>query len=220
MNFNRIYEYRFRSTSAVKKEIFWDVLSHHLFYRYLGSPKKILDPAGGKCEFINSVPAEEKWAIDLEESFIHKFANSDVKTIVGSNLEVEIPERYFDGIFISNFLEHLNSQEEVSVFLTKMFNAMAKNGKIVVMGPNFKYCFKNYFDFADHSVILTELGLAEHLYGAGFEIEKVIPRFLPLSFRSNRLIPINKFIIKFYLNFPFSWRFFGQQFLVVGQKKF
>ncbi len=87
------------------------------------------------------------------------------------------------------------------------------------MGPNFKYCFKEYFDFADHNVILSELGLAEHLYGAGFEIVRIVPRFFPLSFRSGGLLPVTPLIIKLYLSIPFVWRFIGKQFLIIGEKK-
>jgi hypothetical protein len=84
------------------------------------------------------------------------------------------------------------------------------------MGPNFKYAYREYFDFADHSVCLSELGAAEHLVGAGFNIAKIYPRFLPLSFRGG--LPVNKFLIQAYLQMPFAWRFFGKQFLLVAQK--
>jgi hypothetical protein len=43
------------------------------------------------------------------------------------------------------------------------------------MGPNFKYCYKEYFDFADHSVILSELGVAEHLYGRALPLKAYTP---------------------------------------------
>lgn len=219
MNFKKIYEYRFQQVDHSKKKIVWKELSNWLFYKYLNLPEKILDPAGGMCEFINAVPASEKWTIDVEEDFIMKFANKDVKVIIGSSLEVKIPDNYFDGIFVSNFLEHLMSQEEVATFLKRMFDSIKKNGRIVVMGPNFKYCFKEYFDFADHNVILSELGLAEHLYGAGFEIVKIIPRFFPLSFRSGGRVPVTPLVIKLYLHFPFVWNFIGRQFLLVAEKK-
>jgi hypothetical protein len=219
MNYNRIYEYRFRKINHIKKKIDWNELSKWLFKNCLNYPTKILDPAGGMCEFINSVPSKEKWAIDIEEAFIKKYADNDVKILIGSNLDVSIPENYFNGIFISNFLEHLKSQEEVAQLVTKMYDSMENKGRIVIMGPNFKYCYNEYFDFADHNVILSELGIAEHLYGAGFDIVKIIPRFFPLSFRSGGLLPITPLTIITYLNVPIAWKYFGKQFLVVGEKK-
>ena len=129
-----------------------------------------------------------------------------------------MPENYFDGVFISNFLEHLSSQEEVASLLERMYACLKPGGRIAVMGPNFKCAAKEYFDFADHNVVLSELGLAEHIYASGFTIKEIIGRFLPLSFRSNSFFPVNKFTVVAYLNMPFAWNFFGKQFLVTGEK--
>jgi hypothetical protein len=52
------------------------------------------------------------------------------------------------------------------------------------MGPNFRYCAREYFDCADHTLALTHVAVAEHLHAAGFEPVKVVPRYLPYSFRS------------------------------------
>jgi ubiquinone/menaquinone biosynthesis C-methylase UbiE len=219
MNYKRIYDYRFQHVSTAKKKIVWDEVSDWLFHKQLDQPQKILDPAGGMCEFINAVPASEKWTIDIEEDFVKKYANKDVVVKVGNNLEMPLPENYFDAVFISNFLEHLNSQEEVARLLEKMNKALRTGGRIVIIGPNFKYCYRDYFDFADHTVILSELGVAEHLAGAGFSIVKIIPQFLPLSFRSGSFLPVTTLTIKMYLNFPLAWKFFGKQFLLVAEKE-
>jgi SAM-dependent methyltransferase len=218
LNYGRIYTYRFRGVDHKKKQIVWKEISHWLYTTYLNQPHSILDPAGGLCEFINHVPAKEKWTIDIEKEFIEKFANPDVRLIVGNNLQVELPQNYFDAVFISNFLEHLHSQEEVGLILARMYASMKAGGRIAVMGPNFKYTYKEYFDFADHTVVLSELGLAEHLYGAGFNIIKIIPRFLPLSFRSGGILPVSSFTVKTYLSLPIAWKILGKQFLVIAEK--
>jgi SAM-dependent methyltransferase len=129
---------------------------------------------------------------------------------------MDLPSGYFAAVFISNFLEHLNSHEEIHILLKNMYNSLRKGGRIAVIGPNFKYCFKEYFDFADHKIILTHLSLEEHIYSAGFNIIKVIPRFLPVSFRGR--LPINKLIVRTYLSTPFFWKLFGKQFLIIAEK--
>lgn len=217
MNLDRIYEYRFKDVNAEKKLIVWREISKFI-YGKLNRPEKILDPAAGLCEFINNIPSAERWAVDLNEEFLNVHANADVKKVTGNSLSIQLPENYFDGIFISNFLEHLSSQEEVASFLGRMHKCLKPGGRIAVMGPNFKYAAKEYFDFADHNVILSELGLAEHIYAAGFSITEIHGRFLPLSFRSNSFLPVNKFTVSAYLNMPFAWKFFGKQFLVIGEK--
>lgn len=215
MNYDRIYEYRFQGIDAAKKNITWKEIANFM-YEKLSKPVSILDPAAGLCELINAIPCEEKWAVDLNDYFISKYADPKVKIVVGDIFKVSLPENHFDAVFISNFLEHLHSQEEVAELLEKMFACTKPGGKIAVMGPNFKYTYRSYFDFADHTVILSELGLAEHLYGAGFTIENIYPKFLPLSFRGG--MPVSRSLVKMYLSFPFAWRILGKQFLLIATK--
>lgn len=215
MNYERIYKYRFQDVNQEKKRITWSSISEFI-YQKLGKPDRILDPASGLCEFINSVPSKEKWAVDLNEAFINAHAAEDVKKVVGNSLEVELPQNYFDGVFVSNFLEHLHSQEEVALFLERMHSFLKPGGRIAIIGPNFKYTSRQYFDFADHTVILSELGVSEHLYGAGFNKITTVPKFLPLSFRGN--LPVNKFLVETYLKVPLFWKILGKQFLVIAEK--
>jgi ubiquinone/menaquinone biosynthesis C-methylase UbiE len=215
MDYNRIYEYRFKDVNKHKKLITWNEISTFIF-KELKQPQIILDPAAGECEFINSVPCKEKWAVDLNSEFISKYAEKGVNIKIGDSLKPDLPSDYFDAVFISNFLEHLNSHEEINMLLINMFNALHKGGRIAVMGPNFKYCQKEYFDFADHKMILTHLSLEEHIYNAGFKIIKVVPKFLPVSFRGR--LPINKLIVRTYLAIPLLWKLFGKQFLVIAEK--
>ena len=214
MNYDRIYEYRFKNINREKKKIIWNEIARFI-YKKLNEPKIILDPASGNCEFINAISSSEKWALDMNEN-ITKYADASVKALVGDSLTVDLPKNYFDAVFISNFLEHLNSQHEVALFLGRMFTTLKKGGKICVIGPNFKHVGNQYFDFADHTVILSELGVAEHLYGAGFSIKEIHPKFLPLSFRGR--LPVNQILAKTYLQFPFFWWFFGKQFLLIAEK--
>ncbi len=215
MNFDRIYQYRFKNVKEDKKKVTWEEIAGFI-YKKLSQPVSILDPAAGKCELINSIKSEDRWAVDMNDYFINKYAAPGVKIVISDILKAELPENYFEGVFISNFLEHLNSQEEVASLLDKMFKCLKPGGKIAVMGPNFKYAYRSYFDFADHTVILSELGLAEHLYGVGFEIETIHPRFLPLSFRGG--LPVSRLLVKLYLSSPWAWRFLGKQFLVIAKK--
>lgn len=215
MNFDRIYEYRFQGIDAGKKKVTWEEIATFI-YEKLSRPAAILDPAAGKCELINAIKSTDRWGVDLNDYFIGKYADPGVKVVVGDIFDVSLPENYFDGIFISNFLEHLNSQDQVAQLLEKMFACTRPGGKIAIMGPNFKYAYRSYFDFADHTVILSELGLAEHLYGAGFNIEHIYPRFLPLSFRGG--MPVSRSLVKMYLSFPPAWRILGKQFLLIGTK--
>ncbi len=214
MNYDRIYQYRFQQVSHEKKRAIWKEIAE-FFYHRLNKPRRVLDSAGGMCEFINAVPSEEKWVIDISHT-VQNFAAPDVKIVIGDSLKVDLPANYFDAVFISNFLEHLHSQEQVAHFLERMYATLRPGGKIAIIGPNFKYAYREYFDFADHTVVLSELGVEEHLYGAGFKIEQTHPRFLPLSFRGG--LPVHKMLVRLYLNMPFVWFVLGKQFLIIAEK--
>lgn len=215
MDLDRIYAYRFKDVDHAKRKMVWKELSAFI-HRELGAPRRVLDPAAGMCEFINHIPAGERWAVDMNEPFLRQHATKDIQLVIGDTMKAELPADHFDAVFVSNFLEHLTSQEEVATFLGKMHRHLRKGGRICIMGPNFKYVFREYFDFADHTVVLSELGVAEHLYGAGFEVERIHPRFLPLSFRGR--LPVNRALVRAYLGMPWAWRFIGKQFLVIGRK--
>ena len=86
-------------------------------------------------------------------------------------MAAELPDAYFDGIFVSNFLEHLGGQEQVYEFLVRMYEVTAEGGRIAILGPNFRYTAKEYFDYADHIVVLTHLAVAEHLHTAGYKVD-------------------------------------------------
>jgi hypothetical protein len=83
---------------------------------------------------------------------------------------------------VSNFLGHLRDPDEAAEFLGKTRDCINPCVRIAVTGRNFRYCAGQYFDFADHRVIMTEESTAEHLHTAGFEIKQVYARFLPYSF--------------------------------------
>jgi len=80
----------------------------------------------------------------------------------------------------------------------------------------FRYCVREYFDCADHTVILTHVAVAEHLHSAGFEVTGVVPRFLPYSFRD--LLPPSPLLTRIYLRTPALWPLLGKQFLVLARK--
>ena len=157
----------------------WSAITDDLFVR-MGKPEVVLDPAAGRGEFISAVPARERWAIDQMPS-VTDLESKGIHTIVSDMFDVELPRGHFDGVLLSNTLEHLMTYEDVQRCLQKMHDAIRPGGVVAVLGPNFKYCADEYFDCADHVLALTHISVQEHLYAAGFDIRSVLPRYLPYS---------------------------------------
>jgi SAM-dependent methyltransferase len=212
MNYDRLYRYRHRKVKQGARDAVWREVAPFV-HRMMGSPRRVLDPAVGRFEFINAVPAEERWGID---AVLYEGAtcDPDVKMLFGDASQIDLPPDYFDGIFVSNLLEHFGTQDEIASFLGRMRDVIVPGGRVVVMGPNFRYCAKRYFDYADHTLALTHVAVDEHLYAAGFEVDRVIPRFLPYSFSG--ALPASRRLTKAYLRLPPVWRVLGKQFLVLA----
>jgi Methyltransferase domain len=214
LNYERLYNFRFRNVDQGGRVAVWKEVAPHV-HGIMGSPDKLLDPAAGRGEFISAIPARETWAVDAVsyEQAIHK---PDTKVIVSPIMDAELPPDYFDGVYVSNFLEHLYDQEAIHQFLLKMSGVMESDGRIAIMGPNYRYCSSEYWDYADHFVALTHIAIEEHLYAAGFDVERTIPQYLPYSFSGN--LPHAPWLVKLYLRTPLAWRVLGKQFLVIGRK--
>ena len=214
MNYERLYEYRFRDIDQGARAAVWSEIAPHV-HGLMGNPQTVLDPAAGRGEFIGSIDAAERWFVD-EVAYPEAESDPEVKVVTSKIMDAELPEDHFDGVYASNFLEHLFNQEEIAQFLERMHRVMKSGGRIAIMGPNYRYCADEYWDCADHWVALTHVAIAEHLYAAGFEPVKIVPRYLPYSFRG--ILPPSKALTRMYLRTPIAWRLLGKQFLVIGQR--
>ncbi len=211
LDHRRMYEYRFRGIDQGARQRVWNVLGPW-FYERMGKPSTVLDPAAGRFEFLNAIPATERWALDFVD---HGFdRDPSIKLVIGDATKVDLPDGHFDGVFVSNFLEHLPSQDHIAYFLRRLHRTMAPGGRIAILGPNFRYCSKEYFDCADHVVPLTHVSVAEHLHAAGFDVQEILPRVLPYSFRG--ILPPSPTLTGLYLKAPLAWRILGKQLFVVA----
>jgi SAM-dependent methyltransferase len=214
INYQRLYEHRFKDVNQARRALVWGEIAPMVF-NWLGQPQRVLDPAAGRCEFLNAVPSGERWGVDAVK-YEEAAPREGTRLLVSAIMQADLPHAYFDGIFVSNFLEHLNNQDDVAAFLEKMWECAKPGGRIAIVGPNFRHCAKEYFDYADHRVILTEQSTAEHLHAAGFEIRRVYSRFLPYSFAGRW--PTHPILVRAYLHSHVAWRLLGKQFLVIATR--
>ncbi|TAE67399.1 MAG: methyltransferase [Oscillatoriales cyanobacterium] len=214
----KLYANRFDSRQMQAKVALWKVLIDEFLQDYVPPESAVLDIGGGYCEFINQIRAGEKCLIDLNPDS-KLFADADVKVL---NIDVLNLDKHtsfsqqFDRIFISNFFEHLRSKEELIQIISFCFEALKPEGSLLVIQPNFKYSFKEYYDFIDHQLPITHLSLQELLQTVGFEIDLIIPRFLPFSTKGR---PASPLLLKVYLKLPFLWGFLGGQMFVKASKR-
>jgi len=207
------FETRFRY-SEIKNRV-WKELSEYLQKNIpIKEEHKVLDVGAGYCYFINNIKCKEKHAIDISKIPLLK-ANRDVITKIGDvrNLKKYYKENYFDIAFCSNILEHLEMRDVIKVL--KQINFILKpNGKLIILSPNYKYSYREYFDDYDHKSILTDKNIKDILSLCKFKVEKIYPKFLPFS--ANELKFFNKFLFRAYIYSPIKP--FAKQMLVVATK--
>ncbi|MBI2107398.1 class I SAM-dependent methyltransferase [Candidatus Woesearchaeota archaeon] len=190
----------------------WIEVSRYL-QKYVSQGSTVLDLGAGYCSFINNIKAKDKYAVDLFEGF-KEYANKDIKTFIGSCMNLkQFKKSYFDVVFSSNLFEHL-TLEEAETTLKEVIRVLKPKGRFIVIQPNFRYCYKNYFDDYTHKTIYTDSSLADLLKSNKFKIIRREGKFLPFSLKSK--LPKSKVFVRIYLNMPF--RPLAKQMLIIGEK--
>jgi SAM-dependent methyltransferase len=189
----------------------WKVICRYL-QQFVPAQSRLLDLGAGYCSFANHIVALEKHALDAWPGFV-QFALPGVHTHVGNCEELGIfLSSYFDFIFASNLLEHL-PLPAVKRTLLEVRRVLKPSGVFLILQPNFRFCYRRYFDDYTHLTIFTDLGLADLLSSCKFSVERVVPKFLPLSFKS--MLPKWKWLVTLYLRMPY--RPFASQMLILSR---
>ena len=211
-----VYDLRFGDAERSKQAAVWREIGRYLQGQFVPLDSKVLDIACDVGYLIGSLSASERWASDLRDTSARMPA--DVRFIQADGLQLAevAPSDYFDVVFMSNYLEHLDSAESVIAQLGVVRRLLRPGGRLVVLQPNIRFVGAAYWDFIDHRVPLTAQSLVEAATIAGFETDRVVERFLPYSIKGR--LPTHPLLVRAYLRFPPAWRLFGKQTLYVGRR--
>ncbi len=213
---DKIYQARFDSATVAAKRDLWNVLVQQFLQRYVPTDAAVVDIGGGYCEFINAVRCRQKYVVDLNPDAA-KYADLDVEIIPSDASDMgRFPDGCLDVAFASNFFEHLLSKQQLFEVLSEIHRVLKRGGRLLIIQPNIKYAYREYWDFIDHHIALTEKSLGEALMISGFRISECIPRFLPFSVSSSPSRSAK--LLSLYLKMPPAWKLFGKQTFMVGVK--
>jgi SAM-dependent methyltransferase len=211
----REYQLRFEQ-HADYRALVWKELCNRYFQKLIREDAVVLDLGCGWGEFINTIRAAKKYAMDLNPES-PKYLNPDVEFLhQDCSMPWPLAEESLDVIFTSNFFEHLPSKEHLMRTVKEARRCLKLGGFLICMGPNIRYVNGAYWDFFDHYLPLTDAALEELAQIVGFQRIQVIKRFLPYTMAHGWRPPVG--LVRIYLSLPFLWKFFGRQFLVVAQK--
>ena len=204
--------YRTRFSPQPGRDRVWRHICSYL-QRYVPPRATILDLGAGYCSFINNIEGAERHALDTFPGFA-EHAAPGVRAHVGECWRLgAFKAGTLDVVFASNLLEHLD-RGEVLATLTEIHRVLKPCGRLVLIQPNYRYCSREYFDDYTHRTVFSHVSLADCLGAAGFRVDVMIPRFLPLTFKSR--LPQWPWAVALYLRLPF--RPLAKQMLLVATR--
>lgn len=211
-----VYAHRFPDRETAAKARLWREVVRYL-QRWFPAEGAVLDIACDRGDFIRHLRARERWASDVRD--VSAGLPPDVRFVQadGRALLDVLPAAALDGIFMSNYLEHLPSSDAVIEQLRVCAGLLRPGGRVVILQPNIRLTGAAYWDFIDHRTPLTERSLAEAAEIAGFRTVAVVTRFLPYTTKSR--LPSHPLLVRAYLAFPPAWRLLGRQTLYVGERR-
>jgi SAM-dependent methyltransferase len=211
---DRVYEHRFGGTSTDTKDAIWKEVAAFI-QRWIPAEGSVLDLACDRGYFIRHVRARDRWATDIRDMSGPVGPDVHFVRVDGLRLSSALPNGHFDVVFVSNYLEHLASSDDVIAQLREIKAVLKPDGRLIVLQPNVRYVGAAYWDFIDHRVALTERSLVEAANAAGFRVEHLIARFLPYTTKSR--IPSSSWLVRAYLRLPVAWRIMGKQTLLIAR---
>ena len=208
-----LYDARFDEREVSAKDAVWREIVGYV-QRYIDPDAPVLDLACDRGHFIRWAVGSERWATDIRD--MRTALPPDVQFVQASGLDLAgaLPTGHFGTVFMSNYLEHLDSSDAVIDQLRVVRGLLRQGGRAIVLQPNIRLVGPRYWDFIDHKVALTERSLLEAAELAGLRTVKLTTRFIPYSTKGR--LPSNAALVRAYLAFPPAWRLMGKQTLYVG----
>lgn len=181
--------------------------------RLISNDATVFDLGCGYGDFINNIQAKQKIAVDLSPESKH-YCKEAVIFYQSSSSDLSfLQNESVDVTFSSNVLEHLEDKE-LHETLKEIFRIIRKGGILILLQPNYKYCYRDYFDDYTHKKVFTHISLADYIQSFGFKLERSFPKYLPLTVKSR--MPKSYWLTRFYL-----WSFvkpLAKQMLLVFSK--
>lgn len=191
--------FRTRLAPDPRRRRVWQALYRHFFSTLIRPGDCVLDLGCGYGDFINAVRARRRIAIDQWAGFVEHI-DPGVECHVGSVTDLSfLADGSVNLAFASNVLEHL-SHDAAAAMLGQLRVKLASGGCLVLVQPNYRYAYREYFDDYTHVTAYSHHSLCDFLAVHGFAVTRAEPRFLPLTIRSR--LPVSSWLIGAYLRLP------------------
>lgn len=210
----KMYHRRFGKDIEFRNKM-WSILCEDFFQKYVPQDSAVLDIGAGYCEFINNIKAGKKLALDSNPG-ISDFISNNVQIVLSKSTNIDqIKDGSIDVVFVSNFFEHL-SRDDIVGTIKEIYRILKNEGRFLILQPNIRFCYNDYWMFFDHITPLDDRSLSEILEINGFKVVECKPRFLPYTTKSK--LPKSTLLLKLYLKIPQAQWLLGKQAFIYAKK--
>jgi len=149
-----------------RKMLYHDFLLQKELWKNLKRCKKVLDIGCGSGRFMITAPKNVNVeGIEIIDSEIKKCLEKKLKVKKMDIGKMHFQKDSFDGVVMSHVIEHLDNPPQILENIRKI---LKKDGKIMILTPNFSACYKHFYDDPTHKRPFTKQSLFRVLYDAGF----------------------------------------------------
>lgn len=197
-----------------RRDVVWKSLWDYHFRKHVSANACVLDLGCGYGDFINNVKARRRIGLDNWPG-ITEHLGPGVEAIVSNVTELDgLDDGSIDLAFASNLFEHISKADFARV-LDSLRAKLSERGRLIILQPNYRYAFREYFDDYTHISVFSHVSLADFLTAHGYDVVDLRSRFLPLTVKSR--LPVWPALIGLYLKLPIKP--FGKQMLVEARPR-
>ena len=117
---------------------------------------KLLDLGGGDGSFSK---------ICIKNDINASFLDASAHDIDFNNDPLPFDDEMFDFVTIFAVIEHIYN---INGFMTEVKRVLKKNGVLIITTPNFRYCYRNFYDDPTHVRPFTNSSISNFLLNMGF----------------------------------------------------
>ena len=155
-----------RFTYNAKRAAPWRAIARYL-QPWVDANANLLELGAGYGEFLKSIGAAHKWAVDQNPA-LTDYWESNVTALIQHALEpLPLASQMMGTVFASNFFEHFTIEEGRQI-LSEAARVLRPGGHLIVVQPNFRLQPRRYFDDYTHKTIYTDSGFQDFLKSAGW----------------------------------------------------
>jgi len=167
-------------------------LCRYIYDKCLKKNGRLLDCGCGRGEHLAGFKALGLDVVGIDRSRLAKNEITSFLPVHFLDLENDdfpFPDESFDCVFCKSIIEHLKNPQHM---LFQIRRVLKKNGKLVVMTPDWQSNYKWFYNDYTHVRPYTEPGLKDLLAASGFSAVRIEKMFqLPFTWRFSylRVIP-------------------------------